>query len=289
LTITGQGMWHVGLSFLLVAGCAYAGLGLIVFLAQSRMLYFPLRDIETTPRSAGFEYEEIFFEASDGIKLNGWFVPAVNPSGILLFCHGNAGNISHRMDSIRIFRSLGLSTFIFDYRGYGKSGGRPTEKGTYLDAEAAWQYLVEKRGSRPAEIVLFGRSIGGAVAAWLARNHDPRALIMESAFLSVPDIASDLYPFLPVRYLTRFKYNTQEYVRGVRCPVLVVHSREDEIIPFSHGLRLFESASAPKEFLEIRGDHNYGFLLSGKEYEDGLARFLAELPGGRRHTNGAGR
>jgi fermentation-respiration switch protein FrsA (DUF1100 family) len=278
-------MWHVGLSLLIVAASIYAGLGLIMFFAQSRMLYFPLRDIEMTPRAAGFEYEEVFFAARDGIQLNGWFVPAPSPSGILLFCHGNAGNISHRLDSIGIFRRLGLSTFIFDYRGYGKSGGRPTEKGTYLDAEAAWRYLVEERGVAPSEIVLFGRSLGGAVAAWLARDHDPRALIVESSFLSVPDIGSALYPFLPVRLLSRFSYNTLEYLRAVRCPVLVAHSPEDEIIPFSHGLRLFESAPAPKEFLEIRGDHNYGFLLSGKEYEEGLRRFLAKFPGGREHAN----
>lgn len=276
-------MWHVGLSLLIVAASVYAGLGLIMFFAQSRMLYFPLRDIEITPQAEGFEYEEVFFSTRDGIQLNGWFVPAPNPSGILLFCHGNAGNISHRLDSIRIFRRLGLSTFIFDYRGYGKSGGRPTEKGTYLDADAAWRYLVEERGVSPAQIVLFGRSLGGAVAAWLARDHDARALIVESSFLSVPDIGSELYPFLPVRLLSRFKYNTREYLRAVRCPILVAHSPEDEIIPFSHGRRLFESAPIPKEFLEIRGDHNYGFLLSGKEYEDGLRRFLAKFPGGEGH------
>lgn len=196
------------------------------------------------------------------------------PRGVVLFCHGNAGNISHRLDSIRIFHHLRLSTFIFDYRGYGTSEGKPSEKGTYLDAEAAWHYLIEKLHVPSTRVILFGRSLGCAIATRLAQDHTPKALIIESTFTSIPDIAADIYPFLPVRLLARFDYNAMEYIKRVNCPVLIIHSRNDDIIPFRHGRQLFEAASKPREFLEITGTHNDGFMASGKSYEEGLDLFL---------------
>ena len=185
--------WPVGLA---VAGL-YVGLAAMVFVSQSRLVYYPQRGIIATPGQIGLSYDAVTFEAADGVRLSGWFVPAEAPRGVILFCHGNAGNISHRLESIRVFHRLGLSTFIFDYRGYGQSEGRPTEQGTYLDAEAAWRYLVQERRVAPTEIIVFGRSLGGAIAAWLAQDHTPRALIVESTFTSVRDMASHLYPFLP--------------------------------------------------------------------------------------------
>jgi len=178
---------------------------------------------------------------------------------------------------LQIFNKLGLSTFIFDYRGYGKSAGKPTEKGTYLDAEAAWNYLINEKQIKPEDIVIFGRSLGGSVASWLAKEKSPEALILESAFTSIPDIAGELYPIFPVHLLSRFSYSTLKYIREVKCPVLIVHSKEDELIPFKHGRRLFDSANEPKEFLEIAGGHNDGFVLSGKLYEDGIADFIDRL------------
>ena len=169
-----------------------------------------------------------------------------------------------------------MDVFIFDYRGYGQSEGKPSESGTYRDAEAAWQYLVEERKVDPNRIIIFGRSLGGAVATWQARNHTPVALILESTFTSVPDIGAKYYPFLPVRLLSRFKYDTAEYLKGVNCPVLIVHSPDDEMMPFSHGQRLFEIAKEPKGFLEISGSHNEGFIISGKRYEEGLNAFISE-------------
>ncbi len=209
------------------------------------------------------------------MKLSGWFVPAERSRGVILFCHGNAGNISHRLESVQVFHRLGLSTFVFDYRGYGQSEGKPTEQGTYLDAEAAWRHLVQKQQVDPTEIIIFGRSLGGAIAAWLARDHPPKALIIESTFTSVRDIGAELYPYLPVRLLSRFDYNAMDYLRQVNCPVLIVHSRDDEIIPFSHGRRLLETANEPKEILEITGTHNEGFMTSAKRYEDGLDSFIS--------------
>lgn len=247
-----------------------------LFIFQSRYVYFPERVLIADPSSVGLHFESISFETEDGVKLSGWFIPRENSRGVVLFFHGNAGNISHRLDSIQMFHRLGLNVFIFDYRGYGQSEGRPTERGTYQDAEAAWQYLVKELKVGPQEIIVFGRSLGGAVASWLAQNQTPGALIVESTFTSLPDIGSTLYPYLPVRLLSRFKYNTMGYLARVDCPVLVVHSRDDEIMPFSHGKRLFEVAKEPKEFLEITGSHNEGFMTSGERYEKGLDSFISE-------------
>jgi fermentation-respiration switch protein FrsA (DUF1100 family) len=263
-------------SIISIAVLVYIGLLVIVFVAQPYFIYFPQKEFFETPDETGLSYEDVTFETADGVKLSGWFIPAEKSRGVVLFCHGNAGNISHRMSSIRIFNRLGFSTFIFDYRGYGRSEGKTTEKGTYLDAEAAWRYLAKERHVSSTEIILFGRSLGGAIAARLAQNHTPKALLIESTFTSVPDIAANIYPFLPARLLARFDYNTGEYIKRINCPILVIHSINDDLIPFSHGRQLFEAAQGPKEFLEITGTHNEGFMTSGERYEDGLDGFLRD-------------
>jgi len=263
------------LKIILTVVLIYLGIVALAFFLQSRLVYFPRKEIGATPERVGLSYEAVWFQAADALKLSGWFIPVEKPRGILLFCHGNAGNISDRLDSIKLFHSIGLSTFIFDYRGYGQSEGKPTERGTYLDAEAAWSYLVNEREVSSDKIILFGRSLGGAVGAWLAREHAPGALILESTFTSIPDLGARLYPFLPVRLISRFRYSAIEYVKQAKCPVLVVHSRADELIPFRHGRRLFEAANEPKEFLEIAGSHNEGFITTGQRYTDGLAAFLS--------------
>ncbi len=265
--------------FLLLLLLLYGGLLLFVFLYQERLLFLadlPSRQVETTPAALDLAYEPVTLTTSDRVRLHGWFLPAAQARGVLLFCHGNAGNISHRLDSLRIFHELGVGILIFDYRGYGRSQGRPTEAGTYRDAEAAWQYLVRERHVEPGRIILFGRSLGAAVAAHLATRHQPGALSMESCFTSVPDMAARLYPLLPVRLLSRFSYNVLDFVPQISSPLLVIHSRNDEIIPFSHGERIFAAARPPKTFLELKGDHNRGFLISGALYVQGLADFLTQ-------------
>ena len=247
---------------------------LVVYIKQDAMLYFPAKDLWQAPSDRGFAYEEVVFRTRDGVGISAWYLPASHEKGVLLFCHGNAGNIADRMDSLAIFHDLDLSVLIFDYRGYGKSGGKPSESGTYHDAEAAWDYLTKARGIPPRRIVVFGRSLGGAVAAELARERNPAALIIESSFLSVPDLGAKLYPWLPVRLLSRFRYDTIEKVGSISCPKLIIHSPEDEIIPFDHGIALYEKAAPPKEFLAIRGGHNEGFLVSGSLYREGLKKFL---------------
>jgi fermentation-respiration switch protein FrsA (DUF1100 family) len=265
------------LSVALILTAAYGLLLLAAYLAQAHLLYLPgipSRRIAATPSDLGLAYTAETIRTADGLRLRGWWVPAQNARATLLFFHGNAGNISHRLDSLEVFHRLALSTFIFDYRGYGQSEGTPSEQGTYEDAQAAWAYLTQERRIPASQIVVFGRSLGGAVAAWLAARQRPGALILESAFTSVPDLGAQLYPFLPVRWLSRFHYATEEYLRRVACRVLIVHSLDDEVVPFDHGLRLFAAAPEPKQLLRIRGGHNDGFLVSGKTYLEGLDAFL---------------
>jgi fermentation-respiration switch protein FrsA (DUF1100 family) len=273
----GKGKMKPFLMWVLVPVTVYLAFLFYLYLSQSHMLYFPVRQVSRSPAAVGLDYEEVALVTADGLTLSAWFVPAEQRRGVLLFCHGNAGNISHRLDSIRIFHQIGLDVLIFDYRGYGQSDGNPSEQGTYLDVEAAWSYLVTQRQVDPGDVVLFGRSLGGPVAAWLAQEHNPGALILESTFTSAPDLGAKLYPYVPVRLLLRYKYNTLSYLSEVRCPVLVVHSRDDELIPFQHGVDLYEAAPGPKSFLEIRGPHNEGFIVSGKLYQDGLEDALQVL------------
>jgi len=261
-------------SFLLVTALGYVGIAGWLYFAQENFVYFPDRGLAGTPANAGLAYEAVTFTADDGVRLSGWYIPVPNARGTLLFSHGNAGNISHRLESIRQFRGLGLDVFIYDYRGYGESQGKPSEEGTYRDAEAAWRYLAETRRVPPERLVYFGRSLGAAVASQLATRYPPQALIVESAFTSVPDFGTEVYPWLPVRFLARLQYPTRDNLRSLRVPVLVVHSRNDEIVPFRHGEALYQAANEPKAFLEIRGGHNDGFLVSGKHYTEGIDLFL---------------
>jgi fermentation-respiration switch protein FrsA (DUF1100 family) len=268
---------------ILLAGLAliYVALGVALYLFQGSMVFLanlPGRALEATPADIGLKYEDVRFDTADGERLHGWYVPAVNARGVLLFFHGNAGNISHRLESIMIFNRLGLDVLIVDYRGYGQSTGKPTESGTYRDAQAAWNYLLGERRASPGRIVIFGRSLGGAVGAWLAAGlpveQRPAAVIIESSFTSGADMARRLYPIFPARLLTRLKYTVAEYAARLPCPVLVVHSRDDEIIPFAMGQAIYAAAPQPKDFIELRGDHNAGFWISREEYSAGLAEFL---------------
>ena len=220
-------------------------------------------------------FELLELETEDGETLHGWFVPAaMDTERTVLIFHGNAGNISHRLDTLQVWHRLGFNSLIIDYRGYGNSSGEPSEEGLYTDARTAWHYLVNERGIPSKHITVFGRSLGGSVAAKLATEVEPAALIVESAFTSVPDAAADIYWWLPVRWLSRFEFATKDYVQQVRCPVLVVHSRDDEIIPFSHGRAIFDAAPEPKQFLELRGGHNEAIFESRGVYLQGLQDFV---------------
>jgi hypothetical protein len=265
------------ISIVSVFAIGYAVLAVALFFYQPNLLYFPdmpTREIEATPADIGLDFEPLTLVTRDDEELDAWFIPADHARGVLLFCHGNAGNISHRLESIRVFHELGLSVLIFDYRGYGQSSGKPTEKGSYRDADAAWRYLVTQRGIPAEHIILFGRSLGASVAADLATRQSAAAVILESGFTSVPDLAAKFYPWLPVRWLSRYQYDTRKKLADIHSPVLIVHSRDDEIISYANGERLFEAANEPKQFLQLRGGHNDGFFVSGKDYIQGLDSFL---------------
>ncbi len=253
---------------------AYAVLVAFVYLRQAKMLYFPTRHIDATPATINLPFDEVTLQTADGLHISAWYIPSPHAKGFLIFCHGNAGNISHRLDSLQIFHELNLSVLIFDYRGYGGSEGEPTEKGTYLDAEAAYDYLVSVRKAAPSQIIIFGRSLGSAVAAELAARRTTGALIVESGFTSIPDLGRRFFPHMPVRVISRFHYATIDKVGRLLLPKLFIHSPDDEIIPYAQGRQLFEAAAEPKEFLTIRGDHNGGFLMSRESYVRGLEGFL---------------
>ena len=201
----------------------------------SKLVYHPVSTLSATLEYLSLEYEEVVIELSREESLHGWFIPARSSRGTLLFCHGNAGNISHRLESIETFHRLLLDVFIFDYRGFGQSSGKPSEKHTYEDARAAWDYLTRERGVPPEEIIIFGRSLGGSIAANLASQVRPAALIVESSFISIPEVAIEHFAFAPVRLITTLRYDTRKSLKKIKCPVLIVHSQDDEIIPYAYG------------------------------------------------------
>ncbi|MCU7798465.1 MAG: alpha/beta hydrolase [Candidatus Thiodiazotropha sp. (ex Myrtea spinifera)] len=271
---------------LLVGMVLYGGLLLYLYVNQYNILYlpdYPTRQVRSTPALIGLDFEPVTLTAADGVRLNGWFIPAEAQRATLLFFHGNAGNISHRLDSLRRFHQLGLSVLIIDYRGYGDSEGEPSEAGIYQDADAAWRYLTVTREIPAGEILLLGRSFGGAVAAYLASQHAALGVVLESTFTSAPEMAAELYPWLPARWLTRFSYDTRSRLADIQMPLMVIHSRGDEIIPFSQGSALYEAANEPKQFLELNGSHNDGLMINADRYRQALNNFISVCLTQREH------
>ncbi len=258
---------------ILVIAAYLAGV-LVLVLRQDRFVYRPRRDVEHTPDEIGLEYEEVIFASGDGLALSGWYIPGGVGVPVVLVCHGNGGNIGHRLDTIRILHGLGLSVMVFDYRGYGRSQGRPDEEGTYRDARAAWDYLVQKRKVAGESIFLLGRSLGGAVAARLAGRAHPAGLIVEGAFTSLGDLGQQMYPIFPVRWLLRYRYDTRQAISRVGCPLLIVHSREDELVPVDHAHRLLAAAREPKTLVEIEGPHADAHVTSEPAYTAALREFI---------------
>jgi len=266
------------IEFLLVLSVAYGIVGLTLYFMQSSFLYKPLREVCYTPEELGLDFEKVTFQTADGLHLRGWYVPAQSAGRTVLFCHGNGGNMMHCLDSVNIFYNLGMNCFIFDYRGYGESDGqKPTEAGTYLDAEAAYRWLTENRGVPADSIIIFGRSLGGSVAAQLASSVKACSLVLESTFTSYADIGSQFYPYMPVRWFAAFKYDTVGFLEHVRCPIMIIHSPNDEIIPYELGRKLYEVAGEPKKFVEISGNHNDGFLTSGEVYKNAWINWIRFL------------
>jgi len=264
---------------LLLLGFGWGLLNLLFYVQQPAMVFMPLAGGGATPADLGLEYEPVALTAADGVELHGWFVPRQGAGQVVLFLHGNAGNISHRVASISLLHDLGVNVFIFDYRGYGHSRGAPTEQGLYLDAEAAWRHLRDARGFRDDEIIIFGRSLGGAVAVHLASRVEPGGLILESTFSSARDMARRVFPLLSRLVLLRYDFDSAARIAAVRAPLLVMHSPQDEIIPYDLGRRLYDAANEPKAFVNLNGDHNRGHIASRPYYDQVLAQYLADPSG----------
>lgn len=244
---------------------------------EHRQIYKPKRKLEMTGRELNRPVEEVWLKTPDGLRLHGWFFPAVQSSPhahqVLLLCHGNAGNIGHRLHWAKAWLDLGLNVLLFDYRGYGRSEGRTHEAGTYLDAEAAWHWLREK-GFAAENVVVLGKSLGGGIASHLALREPVGALILQSTFTSIPDIGSELFRWLPVRKLHSIQYDTINRLPRIKSPILVAHGRHDDLIGFHHAEKNFKAATGPKMLLEIAGDHVSTIEDGREEYISGLREFL---------------
>jgi len=234
-----------------------------------------MKEIEYFPYQLGLKYEDVFFKTSDRIDINAWFVPSLNARYTVIFCHGNAGNISHRLEKIKFFHDLGCNTFIIDYRGFGRSRGKPSEGGLYSDIQAAYDYLLSRNIS-PEQIIGYGESIGGAVIIDLASKKKLKALIVDSTLTSAKDMAKLVFPFLP-SWIFASRLDSISKIKSVTIPKLMIHSINDEIIPFKLGKKLFEEAPLPKEFLEVHGGHNSCFFESEGIIREKVASFLNSL------------
>lgn len=252
---------------------------MILEFSEKGIVFFPDPHLVGTPKDVGLAYEDIWFEAAGGIRLHGWWVPKAG-APVLVWFHGNAGNISHRLENIQLLHDLaGVQVFIFDYREYGRSQGRISREGTFLDAAAAYRVVAETRGVPPKDIVLFGRSLGTALATDLAAKNPCRGLILESAFTNSSDMAKMLAPFL-FDWRPRVPYDNLEKIDKVKVPVLIIHGSNDEIIPVEMGRRVFAAANSPKDLYIIPGaHHNDTYVVGGKEYFQRLQAFI--FPAGK--------
>ncbi|MFQ5840769.1 MAG: alpha/beta hydrolase [Candidatus Methylomirabilales bacterium] len=259
--------------------CLLAGCGTVV---EDQYIFLPERQLVAQPSDFGLAYEEAIFAASDGVRLHGWFIPAAKARHTLVWFHGNAGNVSHRLANAQLFhQALGVHIFLFDYRGYGRSEGGPSEAGLYMDGEAALSYLRNREDLQATRVVLFGRSLGAAVVVELAQREPVAGVILESPFTSVPEMARQLLPFLPWQRLLKTRFDSLSKIGSLRPPLLVLHGDRDEVVPFAMGRRLFEAARGPKRFHPIPGaSHNDTYLVGGQAYLKVLRDFLDSLEKG---------
>lgn len=246
----------------------------VVWIFQDRLVWYPGPAPTQTPAAIGAQFDDLQLVARDGATVHAWHVRTDSPQGAVLVCHGNAGNIENRLALAQAFRAMGFDVLLFDYRSYGRSRGDISEEGTYLDGEAALDHLIAS-GFDAAHTVIYGESMGGAVAIELARRRPPAALIVEDTFTSLADVGAEVYPWLPVRWISRTRYDSIAKIPGVRVPFLVAHSPEDGLVPFHHGERLFAAHGGPKQLLSTTGEHNAGGFLQRPEWIDEVTRFLA--------------
>ncbi|MCS1406856.1 MAG: Multifunctional-autoprocessing repeats-in-toxin [Verrucomicrobia subdivision 3 bacterium] len=244
-------------------------------------VFQPRSDLITSPESIHNAPEDVFFPTTDGYRLNGWFFTATDESQwadwVILISHGNGGNISYRLDLYKLWLEEGFHVFAYDYRGYGLSSGRPSEKGTYEDAESAHRWLMD-RGFSGNKIIALGESLGGGVATELAMRRTVGALVLQSTFTSIPNISKELFPWLPVHTVGTIRYDTQAKLPSLEVPILILHSREDSMIPFHHAEQNYQAANELKHFEVISGDHNDRITETSERYRQGIRRLKELLP-----------
>ena len=255
---------------LVLAGAFY----LLYPTIENGFVFFPETRFDGTPDDYHLQYREVFFDTGDGKRLHGWFFPLRQEAPIILFCHGNAGNISHRLENVRLLLDQKLQVFIFDYRGYGRSSGRPSEKGLYVDGLAAYDYLTQREHIAPTHVIIFGRSLGAAVAVEISLARKVRSIIIESAFTSTKEMARTIPVFYLVSFFLPANYNNLEKIGHITVPKLIIHGKQDEIVPFSMGERLFEAAKDRRYLFPINAaTHNDTFVVGGEKYFETIASF----------------
>lgn len=273
------------IKILLAIAFFYLAAMIAIYFAQALFIYapqMPTRDLVATPTDINLKYEDLTLTTADNESINAWYIPTQNTATkpntkTVLFFHGNAGNISHRLETIKIYNQLGFNLLIFDYRGFGISTGKPSEQGTYLDADTVWQYLINEKNLSAKDIIIAGRSLGGGVASELAMKVQPAMLILESTFTSMPEVSAEHYPFMPTGIIVKHRYETNKKLKQVHCPIVFAHSINDEVIPYEQSQRNFATANDPKQFIELRGGHGSGFLLTKKTYLNGLQKAFNEM------------
>jgi pimeloyl-ACP methyl ester carboxylesterase len=259
------------------------GLYLLLRSYEQSYVFHPSTTLTRTPQDIDLPFDSVILAAADEVNIHGWFIPEhpseeenpvrdVAPS--LLFFHGGDGNCSDRLQKIRLFHDIGFDVFIIDYRGYGKSGGMPSERGLANDALAAYSYLVEKRGVKPQRLYLYGEDLGAAVAIDLATKARAAGLITEAASASVIGEIEQAWPFIPWQYLLRNKFDSVAKIRDVHIPVLFIHSADDDVVSFNDSRRLFALAREPRQLVEIHGAHNDAFVNSFDAYYDAISQFV---------------
>jgi len=263
--------------FLLPILLIVVGVGIVFYpFIENSIIFHPDRQLDDNPSNWELFYKDVQFLTPDGLKLHGWFFPLSEESPILIFCHGNAGNISHRIENVNFLVKKGISVFLFSYRGYGKSSGSPSEKGIYIDGIAAYDYLTDVEKIPPERIAVFGRSLGGSVATEIALQRKVRCMIIESTFTSIKDMAKTIFPFFVFSPFLPHHYNTICKIANVNIPKLIIHGDNDEIVPFSMGKKLFSQTPEPKLFLPIHeAGHNDTYVVGGEKYFDAIVGFIS--------------
>lgn len=250
------------MSLILLLAAGFAALLFLTFLFQDQLLFHPSSQIVQTPQSMGIEAEDFWVETEDGVRIHGWYFSHENSDQVIVLSHGNAGNISNRISIAETLLETGAAVLMYDYRGYGKSEGSPTEKGLQKDIEAVIDGLRVEKRYEEEQIFLYGRSLGGAVAAYGATKYNVGGLVLDSAFINLQSMVQDVYPFVPT-FLAKYKFPTDQYLKELKdTPVIIMHSPNDELVEFHHGEILFDVANEPKQFVELRGGHNNNFFES---------------------------